>query len=246
LSASQIQLQPLAAPGNLTSELVRRLSDEIRGGALKAGDRLPTEQELMRQTGVSRTVVREAIAALKAEGLVQTRQGVGAFVGQPDMQATFRISAEEAESIPQVLMILELRIAVEAEAAAIAAERRTPLALGLIADAHAGFVAAVAEGEVAVEADFAFHRAVLEATGNPYFPRLLQFLGQLIIPRQAVRGALADADSRAAYLARITAEHAAVLDAIAARDAKGAEAAMRAHLTAGRERYRAMAATAPN
>ncbi|MBV9702238.1 MAG: winged helix-turn-helix transcriptional regulator, partial [Methylobacteriaceae bacterium] len=65
---------------NRTQELAQRLADEIRSGRLSPGSQLPTEQELSSATGVSRTVVREAVAALRAEGLVVTRQGLGAFV----------------------------------------------------------------------------------------------------------------------------------------------------------------------
>src|ERR1041384_8258091 len=70
---------PLTAPRSLTHELVERLGADITSGKLAPGARLPTEQELIAATGVSRTVVREAVAALRAEGLVVTRQGVGAF-----------------------------------------------------------------------------------------------------------------------------------------------------------------------
>src|SRR5262245_18639373 len=69
--------QPLSAPRSLASELVARLTDDITSGKIPPGSRLPTEQELIAATGVSRTVVREAVAALRADGLVVTRQGVG-------------------------------------------------------------------------------------------------------------------------------------------------------------------------
>ena len=72
--------QPLPAPRSLTGELVARLTDDITSGKIPPGSQLPTEQELIAATGVSRTVVREAVAALRADGLVVTRQGVGAFV----------------------------------------------------------------------------------------------------------------------------------------------------------------------
>src|SRR5712672_943199 len=75
-------LRPLTAPRRLTHELVERLTAEIVSGKLPPGARLPTEQEMIAATGVSRTVVREAVAALRAEGLVVTRQGAGAFVAE--------------------------------------------------------------------------------------------------------------------------------------------------------------------
>ena len=73
------RLQPLRPPRNLTGELVRRLSEEIISGRFVSNQQLPTEQDMIASFGVSRTVVREAIAALKAEGLVESRQGAGVF-----------------------------------------------------------------------------------------------------------------------------------------------------------------------
>lgn len=240
MGGSGIQVGALAAPANLSSELSRSLAVMIRSGSLKPGDRLPTEQELMRQAGVSRTVVREAVAALRAEGLVTTRQGVGAFVAQTAAVGPFRIEPGQLEDLQQVLHVMELRIGIEVEAAGLAAERRDPEALARIEDAHRTFSQAAEGGDVAVEADFAFHRAVLDATGNPYFPRFLDFLGQIIIPRQSVRfGVTGD---RRPYLARLRDEHLAILLAVRARDVSSARATMHGHLTAGRERYLRLAA----
>ena len=81
-SPSLSMIRPLPAPRSLTGELVARLTEDITSGKIAPGSQLPTEQELIAATGVSRTVVREAVAALRAEGLVITRQGVGAFVSE--------------------------------------------------------------------------------------------------------------------------------------------------------------------
>src|SRR5215813_11406243 len=125
------RLGPLPAPRSLTDALIERLTSEITSGQLPTGARLPTEQELIAATGVSRTVVREAVAALRAEGLVTTRQGVGAFVadGRP-----FRINSDELSSLREVIEIMELRTGIEIEAAGLAAERATPGHLAQIAE----------------------------------------------------------------------------------------------------------------
>src|SRR5260370_6170413 len=86
--------RPLSAPRGLTHELVERLTADIVSGKLAPGSRLPTEQEMIAATGVSRTVVREAGAALRAEGLVGTRQGVRALRTQ-GARPPFRIHTEE-------------------------------------------------------------------------------------------------------------------------------------------------------
>ena len=83
----------------LTSQLVKALTERIRGGRLRAGDRLPTEQELIEEFSVSRTVVREAISSLKAAGLVASQQGVGAFVLQADVTPSFRIEGVSGGSL---------------------------------------------------------------------------------------------------------------------------------------------------
>jgi DNA-binding FadR family transcriptional regulator len=235
-------IRALATPGSLTGELVRRLSDEIRNGGLKPGDRLPTEAEVMRQTGVSRTVVREAVAALKAEGLVITRQGVGAFVADPQAVHGFRIDTGAQKSLAQVLKVLELRLAVEVEAAGRAATMRSAEQMRAIAAAQAAFRTEIEAGVAAVETDFAFHRTVLAATGNEYFPSFLDFLGKIIIPRQTFSADRTGPEERRHYLLGVAREHDAVVEAIAGQDAEGARAAMRRHLEAGYQRYQKMAA----
>lgn len=239
-----IELAPLNPPANLTAELVRRLSSEIRAGRLRPGDRLPTEQALMRQAGVSRTVVREAVSALRAEGLVTTRQGVGAFVADPAARGQMRIDPAEMQSLADVLQVIELRIAIETEAAGLAAERRDEAALARIEAAADAFARSVDAGENAVAQDLEFHRAIFAATGNGFFPRFLEFLGPLLIPRQTVRPYLEDGADRAAYLSRVREEHGQISAAIAAGQPSQARAAMRKHLTASRDRYARIAKAA--
>ena len=139
-------LRPLRPARNLTEEVVARIAEEIRKGRLAPGARLPTEQELMKAMGVSRTVVREAVAALRAEGLVTTRQGSGAFVAADASRVPFRIDPEGLSSIGDVLEVMELRLAVEVEAAALAAERITPERLVPIGRALRDIEAAIRPG----------------------------------------------------------------------------------------------------
>ena len=181
-------LRPLRPARNLTEEVIGRLKKEIgAAGRLAPGTRLPTEQELMAAMGVSRTVVREAVAALRADGLVTTRQGSGAYVAADVSRVPFRIDPEGLSSIEDVLEVMELRLAVEVEAAARAAERSTPRGLVPIGRTLRAIEAAIRKGEGAVSEDFAFHLAIAEASGNTRFAELLEFLGRHVIPRQSVR-----------------------------------------------------------
>ncbi len=242
-AAPRLVIPLRAASPSLAGELARQLAEQIRSERFKPGDRLPTEIELMRQGGVSRTVVREAVAALRAEGLVMTRQGVGAFVTDaPVVNEGFRIDAETVASLRQVLKVMELRIGIEVEAAGLAAGRRNAQQLQAIVSAQKAFRAEIAGGSSAPAADFALHRAIFAATGNEYFGSFLDFLGQIIIPRQSVRFAQGPSDQQSEYLQRVAREHDRVVEAVADGDAEAAREAMRTHLERGRARYARLAA----
>jgi DNA-binding FadR family transcriptional regulator len=237
-------LAPLPPTQSRAGELTDRLAGEIIGRRIAPGSRLPTEQEMMATFGVSRTVVREAVAALRAEGLVETRQGVGAFVTRDVQRRPFRIEPSEIRSIPDVLNVMELRTGVEVEAAGIAAERGTASARGRIERALQAFDAAVTRGEAAIDEDFRFHQAIAEATRNPQFARFLEFLGRFLIPRQSIRVGLQRPQDLRTYLQRIQAEHRRIYEAICAGDAAAAQRAMRRHLMGSRRRYQRFANTA--
>jgi len=233
--------RPLRPPKNLRAEVVERLTEEITKGRLQPGERLPTEAEMIRSFGVSRTVVREAIAALRAVGLVESRQGAGVFVARDLMARPFLIDPNGLMSIAGAVQVMELRMSVEIEAAGLAAQRRTVAQLNKIQRTLRDFDHAIAKGDAAVAADFAFHCSIAEATGNPYFARLLEFLGHHIIPRQSIRAGMWDAETQRSYLSRVLSEHQGIAEAIGAQDAESAREAMRQHLERGRERYRRMA-----
>lgn len=234
-------LRPLKPQRNLAGEVVKRIADAIRSGWLEPGARLPTEQELMAALGVSRTVVREAVAALRADGLVTTRQGSGAFVAADASRVPFRIDPEGLSSIDDVLEVMELRLAIEVEAAALAAERIAPARLAPIRRALRAVEAALRKGGGAIEEDFAFHRAIATASGNTRIAELLALLGHHVIPRQSVRVSVTSPDEQRRYLLRIQEEHGRIFDAIANGDAGEARKAMRTHLTRSLTRYRRLA-----
>ena len=234
-------LRPLGAPKSLSSEVVDRLAEQIMSGKLPVGAKLPSEQEMMKGMGVSRTVVREAVAALRARGLVVTRQGAGAFVDRDPGGQPYAIDPEGLGSLESVLDILELRMAVESEAAAIASERATAIQIKAIADTHRVFSRAIGSGERAIKEDFAFHQAIAVATQNSRFVEFLDFLGRLIIPRQSIRSFEGTGEGLRQYLARIEKQHEAIFQAIGAHSPKKAREAMRAHLVKSRERYRELA-----
>lgn len=233
-------LQPLDAPRGLTAELVARLTADITSGKLPPGSRLPTEQEMIAATGVSRTVIREAVAALRADHLVVTRQGVGAFVAN-HVRRPFRVDFDEHSPLREVLNVMELRTGVEIEAAGLAAERATPAHVKKIIDRFNAIRAAIDCGDSAVDEDFAFHCAIATATGNPQFTRFLEYLGRFIIPRRSIwKGA--DLAERRIQLDIFQKEHEQIVQAIQAGAVSQARAAMQRHLLNSRQRYQKLAA----
>jgi GntR family transcriptional regulator, transcriptional repressor for pyruvate dehydrogenase complex len=221
----------------LTSQLVKALTEKIVQGDLKAGDRLPTEQELIETFGVSRTVVREAISSLRATGLVNTQQGVGAFVCEaplPPLQTT----AANMEMLHEVIQVLELRIGVEVEAAALAAQRREAHHVQIMRDAVTRMGEAIDADADTIEPDLTFHRAIADATANPHFTHLFSYLGALLIPRTRLDTFRFTPEDRASYLHRVNREHQIIFQAIERRDVDGACSAMRMHLSNSRDRLR--------
>lgn len=236
-----VLLRPLAARRNLTGEVVARIAQEIRSGALEPGTRLPTEQVLMTAMGVSRTVIREAIAALRADGLVTTRQGSGAYVASDSSRIPFRIDPDGLSSIKDVLEVMELRLAIEVEAAALAAARITPQRLARVHRALGAIETAIERGGAAILEDFTFHRAIAEASGNPRFAELLEYLGRHVIPRQSIRVSVTTSEEHRNYLIGIQQEHHRIYDAVRDRDPVRSRKSMRAHLTRSLNRYRRLA-----
>src|ERR1035437_516676 len=221
----------------LMYELVDTISESIRTSVLRPGDKLPTESVIMAEHGVSRTVVREAITGLNAAGLIETRHGIGSFVRAVPTGLEFRVDAAAILTVQDVLAMLELRISLETEAAALAAARRNDGYLEQMRLALNSFDDNLARGGDTVAADFQFHLQIAYCTGNRYFADIMSYLGTNTLPRTRV-DAVQTAAARMQYLRIINGQHESIFDAILRRDPEGARAAMRAHLTGSRERLR--------
>jgi len=225
-------------PKGLVNEVVESLATSIRDGAIKPGDKLPTESEIMGRFDVSRTVVREAISQLQASRMVETRHGVGTFALAAQSSGNFQIAHLEFATVADVIALLELRISLETEAAGLAAQRRTEanlLTMQAILDA---FQKSIEEDSDAVPSDFSFHLEVAKATGNRHFADLMTYLGTMIIPRTRINTASSAPEGRLAYLQRVHGEHEYIFNAIRNRDADAARAAMRTHLSNSKDRLR--------
>ena len=238
LNANIVPAGAMRRPRNLAAALVDAFGLRIREGQLKVGGRLPTEAAIMAEFGVSRTVVREALSKLQAAGLVETRHGIGTFVLGVGEQTNFRIAPEQLATLREVVAVLELRIGLEAEAAGLAAQRRSDENIKVMQACLASFALAIEEMTDAVAADFQLHMEIARATQNVHFVDLMTYLGTMLIPRNRINTASVAGEDRRDYLRRVHVEHENIVSAIASQDADAARAAMRIHLSNSRERLR--------
>ncbi len=217
----------------LADQLYGRILQRIVAGDWAEGARLPSEQALCREFGVSRPTVREALMRLHADGLISTRQGSGTTVlhRPPD-----RLTAlAPGDDIAGLLRALEVRIGLEGQAAALAARRRDGSDLARIQAALRALEARMADGAAPAVADFAFHQAVAAASGNALFAEILDRLGETIRQAMGVALSITRAGSRERGQ-RVLDEHAAIAEAIARSDPEAADLAMRYHLHRSRQR----------
>lgn len=223
--------QPAPAPLRLGDEIASRLEAWIREQGLPPGAQLPTEKVLCERFGVSRAVIREAIARLKADGRVRTRQGSGAFVAE--VPGVFRLPA--SETLPQdVQEAFELRYIVETGMAALAAERRTEADLARIADALRRMREALASDADAVADDDAFHVALAEATHNRALARFQEFMGRQFSQSRAPTWS--EDGHRSGRARDAQSGHERIFEAIVAGDPQAARRAAAAHLSGAARR----------
>jgi GntR family transcriptional repressor for pyruvate dehydrogenase complex len=218
----------------LAQRVVAGLKDKILAGDLPPGHKLPSEAELIDEYGVSRTVVLEAVTRLRAEGLVETFQGRGSFVLAMPEPTSFTVESAAIRSHHDVLDMLNFRLGIECEAAALAAARVDAAGVDAVRAVLTAFGAAAPEEQV--EADFLFHRAIAAASRNRFYLELLDSLGPMMImlPRTRLPDAYSLTD--AGHVERVRREHDNVATAVIAGDADTARAAMRVHLGNSRRR----------
>lgn len=229
----------------LVSRLADSLREAIKAGEFAPGSRLPSEAQLTEAHGVSRTVVREAIAALRADRLVEARQGAGVFVLDTPAEpqpAPLSLQDIDLARVSSMIELLELRTAVEVEAAGLAAVRRSPAQEEVILEKHYAVRACLEASKPTSEADFALHLAIAEATNNPRFREFLTMIGRSVIPRAALRPDESEKD-QAAYIKLLDEEHNAIVVAISDGNEEAAREAMRSHLRGSQLRYRTLLRT---
>ncbi len=238
-----VPLLRISRPHRLSEEVGAVLEKHIRSGEFGPGEKLPAEARLAEQFAVSRAVVREAIARLKADGLLESRQGSGVYVAQCLGAGVFRMAAGVRGEAHPIEDIFELRLIIEVAAAERAALRRTPADVEAIEAALARMDEAVALSADGVRADDDFHCAIASASGNPLIGRFVAFVSHEFSASRAptwsregiVRGLAGAAQD----------EHRAVHAAIVAGDPAAARRAARQHLIRAARRLGVVLAAPP-
>ncbi|MGE0808139.1 MAG: FadR/GntR family transcriptional regulator [Burkholderiaceae bacterium] len=227
----------LRAEASLTERVTELLLSGITGGQYALGDVLPPEQSIAEQIGVSRTVLREAVARLKAEGYVTSKQGRGLIVTANRRSAVLKMHAAEVGDVDEVLAIVELRQGLEVAAAALAAQRRTEDDLVTMKAAVDRMGAAIKSGNVAagVQADLDFHRAIAVATRNDHYVRLFGFIAELYKKNLSMSREESKRAGRAAYA---QAEHERLYAAIEQGDVEQARECAATHVANTAKRLR--------
>ena len=217
---------------HLPARIALQFAQQVQSGVLKPGDKLPTELAMSKSFGVSRTVIREAIAHLRNEGMIETRQGVGAFVIH---RPTRHIRLDDGGRMDTHAFrdLFQLRIPLEIEAAGLAATLHRPEHLQQMDEA---LVRMTATGDGAIDgilADLDFHRTIAVATGNDYF---VQFLGAI---SDRVMQTIVESRERIRLdeiVAIVNREHTELRNAIASGDPIRARSAMRTHMANSADR----------
>jgi len=215
---------PLQA-ARLYEQIVAQIENQVLGGKLRYGDRLPTERKLAGQFRVSRTVVREAVKVLQEKGLVQSHPGRGTFITDGTARAVrhalgFMLRVGSSQG---ALNLAEAREILEPEIAARAATRATTEQVEAIRQTVALMERALDDADAFVEADLQFHLALAQATQNPLIPTLIDPIVDLL--REQRKNTF-----RRGGAAHGQYHHKKILAAVARRDPNAARAAMRAHL----------------
>ncbi len=211
----------------LSEQVAQALSVQIHAHHWSAGEKLPTEAVLAAQFAVSRTVVREALSRLKSQGLVDSRQGSGVFAKKPG-HAPLQFEEKLSKSKTALIHMVELRRALEAEVAALAAQRRTAADLKRIHQTMVALDRAVAAGGDGAAEDVNYHRALADAASNPFLITTLDYLRQFLYG--ATRVTRANEAHSAEFIRQVQQEHDAITQAITQGSAELARLAATQHM----------------
>jgi DNA-binding FadR family transcriptional regulator len=218
------RVQRTVNSNSLTDRTTEMLRKDILEGKYLPGKQLPAGKDLSETFGVSITVIREALSRLKSDGLIASHQGKGVFVEGDAKARPFRLATAGG---PQhsIRHIFELRMAIEMQAASLAAERRTSNDLKAMLSCLKVMKPSQTSFEQALAADISFHLAIAEATKNPLIVSFMRFLQPHLY--ESISRARANSARRSGVEIIAYEDHHAIYEAIAASDAHRARLAIR-------------------
>jgi len=217
--------QPIAR-SPLYEQVAQRLREFIATENLQPGDRLMSERDLAERLGVSRTSLRQELTALRVMGVVEVRHGDGIFLLQPSRPVVPTLAPSTTVSHEEHLLFWEVRAGIAAQAARLAARRRTDDQLAGMRASVEAMSRSIARGADAIDDERGFLRAIAAAAHNPVLEALLEQVVDVLDRAAAPAAAGRSPDSVALEI------HRDILAAIEARDGDAADRAMRAHVEA--------------
>ena len=223
--SDNFNLQPTP---RLPDQVAEILAAEIDKGNLRPGDKLPTEAALATQFKVSRAVIREALAQLKYEGLLDSRQGKGVTVLGNAGRRSFRLAEIEKLSDRELAQLYELRAILESETAALAALRRSKKNLDVLRRCLKGMALAIETDDSGIFPDLEFHQGIARASGNQHVCDLMLFLNDKV--SVMIGAARRHSRQHTGFPQQVQKEHEAIFQAIEAQHPDRAKAAALDHL----------------
>lgn len=220
-------------PARLSSAVYDRILEMIVQGEFAINSRLPSETRLSAMFDASRPVVREALARLREDGVIVSRQGSGSYVKRRPAMAVLRLNP--VGSIGDVQRCFEFRAGLEPAAAALAAERWEPADMARIEDAMAALERCLGTGALGTEEDNFLHQAIADATHNQYHALMQRVLKPHISAGMNINRSLSLMRTEA-RIRQVQDEHVAIVEALRSRDAESAGQRMRTHILAARRR----------
>jgi DNA-binding FadR family transcriptional regulator len=217
----------------LADQLYGQILEQIVSNTLKQGERLPSEHQIATAFGVSRPVVREALRKLQEDGLVEARRGVGSFVRRRPPEKLIEFA--NAGSVAGLMRAMEARMTVEHATARMAALRASQKDIARIESKLAELEASMQARTPSVEADYLFHRAIAEASGNHVFTIMLDSTRDAVAQAIDVAQKLTREGSQA-RIDTVMREHRQILEAIKSGDSEAAGVSMSYHLLQARQR----------
>ena len=234
---SALNLKPKKAD-KLANQLYEQILDWIISGMLKEGDKLPSENELCKSFQVSRPIVRVALLKLLTDALVTTKKGIGTFVLHSPLKGLSKFAS--TNDIAVILESQEVRMALEGEAAALAANRRSSAQLKFIKDALETMRKDFEASNLSIKADYDFHLGVAQATNNDIFVQLLADLHVGLKKTMAIAQSLSRVSVKSNISPdrnkQVLEEHQRIVDAIELQDEESARLAMRYHIAKIKQR----------